>query len=75
MDGNNIGYFVSLFIGIYFILRFRSLGKKVIREEILVKYIPLLGHKWNILFAQLTFLITGLIIVLISLIKLLQVLV
>ncbi len=73
MSEDYFGYFLTLCLGIYCSLRFRYLGDFAVKRNIITKYIPVLGHKWHILFVQILFLVTGIIMIVISSIKLLSV--
>ena len=69
MNDDYLAYFFPLLLGLYAIIKFREIGKHVIEQNPLNKYLPSplsKTTKWRILFAQLTFLVIGIIMVLFS---------
>jgi len=69
--GSNAGFLVTLLIGLYFVINFKSIGLSVSKYYILIP-LPKALKKWNLIYAQLHFLVFGIIFIIISIYKIIE---
>ena len=68
---NNAGFLLTLFMGIYCIINYKSLGEKVNKYYILIPF-PNSLRRWKLIYDQGFFLIFGIFFVVISVLKILS---
>ena len=73
MEDNYFGYWVSLILGLWLVLKFKKIGTSVIKDNFIIKRLPpIFSSKWNVKSAQISFLLTGILFVIVSVINLLK---
>lgn len=69
--GSNAGFIVTLLMGLYSVIKFKSLGQSVSKYYVLIPT-PKRLQKWNLIYAQLHFLVFGIIFIIISIYKIIE---